>query len=174
MSSFTNPLRIEQLQTDRRMWRIFDGFGYHVGSYPSKEIIRVKHGFVTDLQSIPGWSWSIIGHPLDDYAQSGAGHDYLYRYPADGVDEPRTRKRCDQIYLEMNKVLGCPWWKRTLKYTAVRIGGSSGWTNYRIYDDFVSGYPNYVICQRHKVTMERVNKAIKLVSELNTKQGEPV
>uniref|UniRef100_A0A6H2A0L0 DUF1353 domain-containing protein n=1 Tax=viral metagenome TaxID=1070528 RepID=A0A6H2A0L0_9ZZZZ len=131
MSAFTDPLRIEQCPHDRRLWRPGDWHYYHVGSEDSDEVISVPPGRCVDLESKPWWSWSVVGHPLGPYAASGLFHDELYFNPANGVGEPRSRRRCDQIYLEMNIVLGCPWWKRTLKYSAVRIGGGGGWNRYR-------------------------------------------
>ena len=131
MSQFTDPIRAEQCQDDRRFWRTLDAFEYHVGSEDSDEVISVPVGFRTDFQSIPRPVWSIFGHPLDEYAASGLGHDCLYQFPSNGVGRDRSRRRCDQIFLEMNKVLGCPWWKRTGKYTGVRIGGWIGWGRYR-------------------------------------------
>ena len=138
MSQFTDPIQIRQDTTDPRYWITTAVHRYHVGSEDSAEVITVPEGRRTDLQSIPRFSWSIVGHPLDAYAASGLFHDEIYRYPENGVlpDEngkvkPRGRRRCDQIYLEMNIVLKCPWWKRTLKYSAVRIGGGGAWKRYR-------------------------------------------
>jgi len=129
MSQFTEPLRAEQLAG--KFWKILRGFEYHVGAYPSDEVICVPTGFITDFQSIPPLLWSIFGHPIDDYAQSGAGHDWLYKHPDDGLNRRRTRKECDLIFLEMNEVLGCPMLKRKLKYIGVRMFGWLGWRKYR-------------------------------------------
>ena len=137
MSQFTKPLRIEQDADDPRFWTTLDAFEYHVGRLGSGEVIAVPAGFRTDFQSIPKAVRWAFGHPVDEYAASGLEHDFLYQHPDGGsvlediVPHGRSRRRCDQIYLEMNIVLGCPWWKRTGKYTGVRIGGWVGWNNYR-------------------------------------------
>ncbi len=139
MSQFTKPLRIEQDADDPKFWTTLDAFEYHVGHLGSGEVIMVPAGFKTDFQSIPRAVWSLFGHPVDEYAVCGLGHDWLYQNPADGIETRlervylplRTRRRCDQIYLEMNKVLGCPWWKRTGKYLGTRAGGWVGWNKYR-------------------------------------------
>jgi hypothetical protein len=131
MSQFTKPLRIEQDADDPLFWWSLAAFEFHVGHLGSGEVIRIPAGRRSDFQSIPRIMWSVFGHPVDEYAASGFGHDEVYQYPANGVDEPRSRRRCDQIYLEMNVVLGCPWWKRTGKYTGVRVGGWVGWRKYR-------------------------------------------
>ena len=152
MSQFTKPLRIEQDADHPKFWTVLDGFEYHVGHLGSGEVLSVPAGFRTDFQSIPKAVRWAFGHPVDEYAASGLEHDWLYQHPANGnlvgvvlslgvvdgsigvVDrkpKSRSRRRCDQIYLEMNKVLKCPWWKRTGKYTGVRIGGWVGWRKYR-------------------------------------------
>lgn len=134
MSQFTDPLRIEQDPNDRRFWFSSIVLRFHVGHEDSDEIITIPAGSRSDLQSIPPLVWPIFGHPLDEYAVTGFFHDELYKHPDNGVDAPRTRKRCDAIYLEMNIVLGCPWWKRTGKYLGIRLGGWWGWNRYRKAD----------------------------------------
>lgn len=161
MSSFTDKLAIKQV--NKQVWRIIDGFKFHVGKFPSKEVISVVAGFLTDLQSIPGVAWSIIGHPVDGYAQAGAGHDFLYRFPADGFYRERTRKECDEIFLEMNEVLGCQWWKRSLKYSAVRVGGKTGWRNYRMYDNYKEGMSIHMCSMLYKMSEKKVQKIIAYV-----------
>jgi len=39
MSQFTTELVVEKI--DNRYWKLLEGFEYHVGEYPSKEIIKV-------------------------------------------------------------------------------------------------------------------------------------
>ena len=124
MTPFTKPLRIEQLEDG--FWKLLDAFEYHVGQLGSGEVISIPAGFKTDFQSIPRVLWSLFGHPVDEDAACGLGHDWLYQHP-DG----RKRRRCDQLYLEMLVVKKCPWWKRTGKYTGTRVGGWVGWNKYR-------------------------------------------
>ena len=131
MSAFTDPIRIHQDPDDPKFWITDAVHRYHVGSEDSDEVITVPEGRRTDFQSIPRLLWSVFGHPLDEYAASGLFHDETYQYPDNGVEKPRSRRRCDQIYIEMNVVLGCPWWKRTGKYAGVRIGGWRAWNRYR-------------------------------------------
>ena len=129
MGQQLTPLRLEQL--DGKWWAVMQEFRYRLDS---GEIITAPAGFRTDLQSIPPPLWSVFGHPADAYAASGVDHDLLYRYPSSDLPEgakPRSRRRCDQIYLEINRDLGCPWWKRTGKYAGVRIGGWRAWNRYR-------------------------------------------
>lgn len=128
MSQFTSPLVVEFI--DGKYWQVLESFEYHVGAEDSDEIIRVPVGFLTDFASIPKFAWSLIGHPTGEYGKAAVIHDWLYSENAgeQGGDWwPRTRKRCDQIFLEGMAVLGVAWWKRTLMYSAVRVAGSSGW-----------------------------------------------
>ena len=133
MGQQLTPLRIEQVP-GTKFWDLTDVLAYRPRS---GEVIETPAGFRTDLQSIPGCSWSFVGHPADDYAATGANHDDLYKHPHTGLEEdeePRSRRRCDQIFLEFNCDLGCPWWKRTVKYSVVRAGGWRQWKRYRETD----------------------------------------
>ena len=131
MTAFTKPLRIEQDADDPKFWTTLEAFEYHVGRLESGEIIYVPAGFRTDFQSIPRAVWSLFGHPMDEDAACGLGHDWLYQHPDDGLGEARKRRRCDQLYLEMLVVKKCPWWKRSGKYFGTRAGGWVGWNRYR-------------------------------------------
>jgi len=129
MSTFTTELKV--IHVDGKFWEVLAPFEYHVGDEDGAELVCVDAHFITDFASIPRWAWSIIGHPAGRYGKAAVVHDWLYQYPDDGVTNDRSRRRCDQIFLEGMKVLGVPWWKRTLMYTAVRIGGGKPWREYR-------------------------------------------
>ena len=123
MSVFTTPLDVRFV--DGKFWVLLSAFTYYV-DMAGKEVVSVQGGFETDFASIPRWAWSIIGHPAGKYGKAAVIHDHLYQHPA-----PYSRRRCDQIFLEGMKVLGVSWWKRTVMYTAVRIGGGKPWREYR-------------------------------------------
>ena len=53
MSSFTTPADLRLL--DGYWYELLSPFEFHVGAYPSVNVIRVPAGFVTDLASIPRW-----------------------------------------------------------------------------------------------------------------------
>ena len=133
MTRFTRPLDIRKIE-GTKYWLLRSEVVYHVGKYPSKEIITVPAGRKTDLGSKPWFSWPFVGHPLDRGAQAYVVHDELMEHPANGLPEgkkPRTRRRCDQIFLEGLKVLGVGWLKRTVMYSAVRVAGFWVWKKYR-------------------------------------------
>ena len=137
MSQFTRPLDIRKVE-GTEYWTLQSEVVYHVGEYPSEEIITVPAGRKTDLGSKPRFSWLFVGHPLDEGAQAYVVHDELMEHPANGLAEgakPRSRRRCDQIFLEALKVLGVSWWKRSTMYFAVRVGERGVWEKYRKKDE---------------------------------------
>lgn len=97
---------------------------YHVGSPESGEVIIVPEGFVTDFASIPRGLWNIFP-PLGPWARAAIVHDYLYSTA--GLYGRYTRKRCDDIFVEIMKILKVAAWKRTCMYYAVRAFGHLGW-----------------------------------------------
>ena len=114
MSKFTTPLLLELLPHER--FRLAEGFEYHVGSYPSDEVIHVEKGFVTDLASIPRIFWPILP-PHGLYGKAAVLHDWCYRH------HYRTKDFADRLFLEAMTVLGVPLWKRRIMYLAVKLFG---------------------------------------------------
>lgn len=114
MSSFTSPLQVEVIGD--LQFRLLTPFDYHVGEYPSDEVITVPVGFVTDFASIPQALWSILP-PHGIYAKAAIVHDYLYEHGTKG------RKYADDVFDEGMKVLGVPDFTRRSMYRAVRLFG---------------------------------------------------
>lgn len=114
MSQFTTPADLRLL--DGEKWELLTQFEYHVGSYPSDDVIRVPAGFVTDLASVPRAFWSILP-PHGEYAKAAIIHDYLYTI---GL---RSKKYADDVFMEAMTVLGVAWWRRKVMYLAVRLFG---------------------------------------------------
>lgn len=119
MSQFTSPLIIELIGPN--LWRTFYSFDYHVGSYPSNEIIVIPKKFVTDFASIPRVFWSILS-PTDKYGQAALVHDYCYT-----IKYKNNRKYCDEIFKEAMGVLKVSPWKIFILYWAVRFFGEKEW-----------------------------------------------
>lgn len=124
MSQFTTPLDVRFV--DGKHWVVLSPFVYDVGGVGSGETISVPTGFITDFASIPRIVWPVIGQPAGQYGKAAVIHDFLYQDPGG-----RSRRRCDQIFLEGMQVLGVSWPKRTTMYFAVRVGGRKGWVRYR-------------------------------------------
>jgi len=120
MSSFTLPANVEMLSNER--WKLITPFEYHVGTYPSNEVINVPIGFITDLASIPRVFWSIFP-PHGEYAKAAIIHDYLYE------NAINTKKYADDIFFEAMGVLGVCAWRKHLIYWAVRVFGRGRYDN---------------------------------------------
>lgn len=93
---------------------MYQGFEYHVGCYPSDEVIKVPVGFITDCASVPRIFWTVIS-PVDRHAKAAVVHDY-----ACGLKE-YNRKEADLIFKEALKVLGVRKWKVYSMYYSVRL-----------------------------------------------------
>jgi hypothetical protein len=119
MSQFTTPFIGELV--GKNLWKVREPFEYHVGSYPSEEIIKVPVGFRTDFASVPRIFWPIIS-PVDEHGKAAALHDFMY---AEGLYS--NRKRCDEIFLEALEVLGVNKWKRNIMYFMVRTFSFYSW-----------------------------------------------
>ena len=76
MSQFTTELVVEQIG-DSKYYRLLEGFEYHVGEYPSNEVIVVPKGFITDFASSPKILWPILP-PRGEYGKAAVIHDYCY------------------------------------------------------------------------------------------------
>ena len=119
MSQFTTPLVVELI--GENLWRVYESFEYHVGSYPSNEIITVPKGFVTNFASAPRICWCIVS-PVDGHGKAAVLHDYLYE-----IKYKNNRKYCDKIFLEALEVLKVNIIKRYLMFYAVRLVGWIYW-----------------------------------------------
>jgi hypothetical protein len=119
MSSFP-PLRFEFVYGTKREGR---QCAMLLAEYRYQGIV-VPAGFVTDFASTP-WFVDGLFPSFDDYAPAAIPHDWLYA--TQGLFGFYTRKECDDLFLDFMKELGVPWWKRSIMYRAVRLGGSPGW-----------------------------------------------
>jgi hypothetical protein len=118
MSQFTTPFIGELV--DKNLWSVNKAFEYHVGTYPSKEIIKVPIGFRTDFASVPRIFWPIIS-PIDEHGKAAVVHDYCY---AEGF---YSKRRCDEIFLEAMTVLGVNVIKKYVMYYIVLTIGWYSW-----------------------------------------------
>jgi hypothetical protein len=79
---------------------------------------------VTDLTSVP-WIGRRLIRPDGPYVKGAVLHDdgYLTR----GWYGEYSRKQVDDVLNETLEHLGVAVWKRAVIYSAVRVGGGSGW-----------------------------------------------
>ncbi len=119
MSIFTNNLIVSPLP-DGCNWVLRSEYCYDVGEEGSDDRVIVPIGFVTDFASVPRFLWN-IAPKTGKYTGAAVIHDYLY------WEGKRSRKECDDIFLEAMTVLGVEKWKRDLMYFALR---GFGWIFY--------------------------------------------
>jgi hypothetical protein len=122
MSKFTSNFKGELI--GKNLWKNLETFEYHVGEYPSEEIITVPEGFITDFASVPRIFWLVIS-PVDKHGKAAVIHDYCYYYT------PYSRKVADLIFSEALKVLHVKPWKVFCMYHGVRIGAGYAWWKHR-------------------------------------------
>lgn len=84
------------------------------------ESITVPDNFSTDLASVPKVLWAVMP-PFGNHTKAAVLHDYLY-----GQGE-RSRKACDDIFLEAMTELGVSKVRRYLMYWAVRAFGGKAY-----------------------------------------------
>jgi len=122
MSEFTEPLIAELV--GRNLWKVYKDFEYHIGTYPSEEIIKVPVGFITNFASVPRIFWSLIS-PVDNHGKAAVVHDFCY------ATQYTSKRRCDDIFYEGLRVLNVPKFKAVCMYWAVRIGGWFAWYRWK-------------------------------------------
>lgn len=91
----------------------------------NKDLFVVPVGYVTDGASVPQPFWGIIS-PWGEAKFPGFLHDYLYGLRG-GDPFFKTRKECDDLFLEAMKSVGVDWLKRRVIYQAVRSFGWKAW-----------------------------------------------
>ena len=122
MSEFTTDLKVEPI--DKTLWRLTEKFEYHIGCYPSDQLILVPVGFITDFASVPKLFWPIIA-PNGKHGKAAVIHDYCY---ATGCC---SKTKSDKIFLEGMEILKVKQWKREVIYWSVFIFGWGPWYKHR-------------------------------------------
>jgi hypothetical protein len=118
MSTFTTPADL-RIHSDYN-FELLKPFEYHIGSFPSENVIVVPAGFVTDLTSVPRFLWALLP-PHGKYAKAAIIHDYLYEYAI------KNKQYADKVFLEAMEVLGVPYLQRKLMYLAVKVFGKGNY-----------------------------------------------
>jgi hypothetical protein len=117
MSSFTTPLVVTPSARGGLWWRLVEPFEYHVGSYPSPEVIRIPAGFETDFASIPRPLWIILPPYDAEYGKAAVVHDWLWQQSRSKQD----RRRAAVVFGDALRVLAAPLWKRVAMTAAVKL-----------------------------------------------------
>ena len=120
MSMFVTALEVTLLDdtsnSGRGSWRLDAALLY--ASDVANRVIAVPVGFITDFASVPRvpLAFWLTG---DTCHEAAVVHDYLYKTML------LPRDVADQVLQEASEVTGVPWWRRTLVYWGVRVGGAS-------------------------------------------------
>lgn len=120
MSSFTKAIVEIDDTVDPCVYKLIEDFEYHIGEFPSTDVIIVKKGYETDLASVPRILWSVFP-PNGHYAKAAIVHDYLYS------NAIGTKAKADKIFYEAMGVLRIPKWKRKIMYLAVSLFGKGSY-----------------------------------------------
>jgi hypothetical protein len=125
---------VPSIKEGRSLWGLQRSLAYNPGN--GGDTITVPAGFVTDLASVPRWAWTLVP-PDGPWVKAAIVHDFLYatggtgkwkRHPAAITrPQPYSRLEADGIMREAMENRGVSWLSRNLIYTAVRLGGASGW-----------------------------------------------
>lgn len=114
MSSFTAPLILEALASERRglgEFRVYLPFAYDIGHLGSGDTVTVPAGFETDLASIPWFARAFI--PISGrVAKPALVHDYMLS---------RGDARADDVFAEALRVAGVGRATAWLMVQAVRL-----------------------------------------------------
>jgi hypothetical protein len=116
----------------RRVAAVSQPFGF-VCKLANRErlAVVVPAGYVTDFASIPRLVHFIIS-PFGKHAEAAVIHDWLY---ALGTPKDRkSRRTADKAFAKALRLLEVNFFKRTIMYLAVRLGGGGG---YGLAEDFV-------------------------------------
>lgn len=111
------------------VWQVMEDIEFHVGDESSEEVIIVDNGLVTDFASMPFGVRNIL--PKDGaWTVGSVFHDELYKYKGvlptscfRGPEKIYTRKQCDKIFDEINKLKKVSWWQRFLINNALSLFG---------------------------------------------------
>lgn len=115
MSTFLTELEVKPADNGRT-WILLSEFQYHIGEFPSNDIVIVPKGYETDFASIPRLMWSIFP-PWGKYGKAAVVHDWMCEM------KDRKSSEVHDIFLEAMGVLGVPWWKRRAMWLGVKCCG---------------------------------------------------
>lgn len=91
--------------------------------------LEVPAGYETDLDSVPRLP---LAHLLlkGRTVTAAIFHDYAYEHGSIG-GRLISRRDADRLFMRLMKDENVWWWRRSLIYTGVRLGGHFPWKRYR-------------------------------------------
>lgn len=106
---------------------------------PTRELILVPRGYMTDFASIPSLARPLI-EPFGDNAEAAVAHDWLY-----AIGEPNRREKADDLFRYALMEQGVNLVTRNAMHAAVRAGGGGAYGRpgewNRRFGDPVAGQP---------------------------------
>jgi len=129
-----NHHEVEVTDDGRQVWALTRPLTYRTAA---GDTITVPAGMSTDLASIPRWA-RVALPPDGPWLKAAVIHDFLYRTSGtcrrwkaspSGCSRaaPYSREEADRILDEAMAALGVSAGQRAIIFTAVRLGGASGW-----------------------------------------------
>lgn len=105
-----------------KLYALGQDYYFLVDIHAFKCLFHITAGFQTDGASIPRWFWFLFGCPYDpQFVAAAICHDALYG------GELLPRWFCDWTFYKLLRDLGVPWWKSSLMFVGVRLGGWIVW-----------------------------------------------
>jgi Protein of unknown function (DUF1353) len=122
----------EENRQNRRIAALAANFGFVAHISPRKKVaVAVPEGYVTDFASIPGFAQWMIS-PFGRHSEAAVVHDWLYTLGTPG--DAKGRKLADMTFRRALKLVGVGWFRRSIMYRSVRMGGKSGYGLTSDYD----------------------------------------
>lgn len=107
-------------------WRMVEDFDYVT---PGGDFIRIPHGFIHDLASIPR-GLNLLFRKHGNHTRAAILHDWCYYMQGQVTAKIKlTRLESDELFLLAMKECGVGYLKRHMMYYAVRLGGYFAWSN---------------------------------------------
>lgn len=115
---------VDTIQVGIREWELQQPVSWNYWHGGMRFDIPVGYRF--DLASVPRGLWWLIA-PFELSTLAPLIHDYLFELRGRFKGRTLTRKQVDKIFLQVMKHEEVSWWRRTLAYYGVRLGGWFKW-----------------------------------------------
>lgn len=107
-------------ETGVRTWIVSGGLSYYIGDRKAENWVYVPNGYRVTGANVPKLFKDWI-RPCDKYGQAVIIHNFLSqtaKVRMAGEKQAMTRRLSNKVFLEAMKVIGVPWYKRTILFLA--------------------------------------------------------
>lgn len=115
---------IDTIQTGEREWELQQPVRWN--DWRGRLRVDIPPGYRFDLASVPRGLWWLIA-PFELSTLAPLVHDYLFEMRGRTPKQKLSRRQVDRVFLRAMRHEGIPYWRRTLAYLGVRIGGWVRW-----------------------------------------------